>query len=181
MEYLTIQLVTVATAEPAGDLFSSIGVNWTLLGLQTVAFLLLLFILKKFVYPPLAAMLDKRDEAVKASADAAMEAEKHAAEAEARTAELLDEAKREAADIVATAKEEASKTAEEVARKAEARADALLVSARDELAKEVASAKKELATETISLVADVSGKLLGSKIDTAKDAELIAKALKESK
>ena len=180
MEYLTIQLVTVATAEPAGDLFSSIGVNWTLLGLQTVAFLLLLFILKKFVYPPLAAMLDKRDEAVKASADAAMEAEKHAVEAEARTAELLDEAKREAADIVATAKEEASKTAEDVARKAEAKADALLANARDELAKDVASAKKALASETVGLVAEASGKLLGGKIDATKDAELIAKALKES-
>ena len=76
MEYITRQLVTVAsTSEQGGDLFSSLGINWTLLALQTVAFLILLFILKKFVYPPLVAMLDKRDDAVRASADAAMEAE----------------------------------------------------------------------------------------------------------
>ena len=118
-----------STATENSDLFGSLGINWTLLGLQTLAFVILLLILKKFVYPPLVAMLDRRDEVVKASADAAMEAEKHAAEAEARTAELLDEAKREAADIVTTAKEEASKTAEEVARKAEAKADALLANA----------------------------------------------------
>ena len=60
------------TATDNSDLFGSLGINWTLLGLQTLAFLLLLFILKKFVYPPLLAMLDKRDEAVRASADAAM-------------------------------------------------------------------------------------------------------------
>ena len=61
-------------------------------------------------------MLDKRDDAVRASADAAMEAEKHAAEAEARTAELLDEAKQEAADIVSTAKEEAAKSVEDATK-----------------------------------------------------------------
>ena len=70
-----------STATENSDLFGSLGINWTLLGLQTLAFVILLLILKKFVYPPLVAMLDKRDEAVKASADAAMEAEKHAAEA----------------------------------------------------------------------------------------------------
>lgn len=169
------------TATDNSDLFGSLGINWTLLGLQTLAFLLLLFILKRFVYPPLLAMLDKRDEAVRASADAAMEAEKHAAEAEARTAELLDEAKREASEIVATAKEEASNTAEDIARKAEAKAQTMLSSARDELAKDVASAKKALASETIGLVAEASGRLLGGKIDATKDAELIAGALKESK
>ena len=182
MEYITRQLVTVAsTSEQGGDLFSSLGINWTLLGLQTVAFLILLFILKKFVYPPLVAMLDKRDDAVRASADAAMEAEKHAAEAEARTAELLDEAKQEAAEIVSTAKEEAAKSVEDATKKAEAKADAMLASARDELNKEVASAKKALATETIGLVAEASGKILGDKVDAKKDAEIIAKALKGSK
>ena len=95
-----------ANADPAvqaeTNIFTSLGLDWKLLVLQTLAFLLLLWLLKKFVYPPILAMLDKRDAAVKASADAAMEAERYAAEAEARTAELLDEAKHEAAAIVAT-------------------------------------------------------------------------------
>ena len=57
----------------------------------------------------------------------------------------------------------------------------MLASARDELNKEVASAKKALATETIGLVAEASGKILGDKVDAKKDAEIIAKALKGSK
>lgn len=182
MEYITTQLVTIgATAEPSGDLFSSLGINWTLLGLQTLAFLILLFILKKLVYPPLVAMLDKREDAIKASADAAMEAERQAAEAESRTAELFDDAKKEAAAIVATARDEASRLAEDTHEKTQAKADAMLKTAQDEISKEIEGAKSALQSEAMELVAMATGKVLDEKIDTKKDGALIEKALKEAK
>ena len=65
MNQLLIQLAS-APAEKS-DLFSSIGIDWKLLALQTVAFLVLLWILKKWVYPPIAAMLDKREAAIEAA------------------------------------------------------------------------------------------------------------------
>ncbi|NCU29128.1 ATP synthase F0 subunit B [Candidatus Saccharibacteria bacterium] len=179
MEYLLIQArIFGATSQPSGDLMSSLGIDWFMLGFQTLAFLLLLFILKKFVYPPLVAMLDKRDESIKASADAAMQAEQQAAESEARTAEMIDQAKREAAEIVATAKQEATDVAESIHDKAEARAEALIVSARDELNREVESAKKSLKQDTIELVALATGKVLEEKIDSKQDNQIIEKALR---
>ena len=67
--------LTQFAAEPAkADLFSSIGIDWKLLVLQTIAFLLLLVILKKFVYPPIVAMLDRRDEMIKEAYEAAKQA-----------------------------------------------------------------------------------------------------------
>lgn len=170
-----------ATSSEKQDLFGSLGINWQLLLLQTIAFLILLFILRKWVYPPLVNMLDRREEAVRASADAAMEAEKQAAEAEARTAELLDEAKKEASEIVATARDEAARSADETHRKAEAKAEAMLKSAKDELNKEIEAAKKDLKDETLDLVALATGKVLEEKVDAKKDSALISKALKEAK
>lgn len=181
MQYIQDQLTYMAATEPSGDLFGSLGIDWTLLGLQTLAFLVLLFVLKKFVYPPIVSMLDKRDEAIRASADAAMEAEQHAAEAEARTAELLDEAKREAAEIVATAKVEASQTTEDAIKKAELKTESMMSGARDELAKEVETAKRSLEANALELISLATAKVLNEKLDDKKDQSLIEQALKESK
>ena len=175
---MDIAILTFGTAAvEQQDLFSSIGINWTLLGLQVVAFLILLYILRRYVYPPLVAMLDKRDEAVKASADAAMEAERHAAEAETRTAELIDEAKKEAAEIVATAHEEATRTAETIHKKAEHRAEALVQSAKEEIAKEIDGAKKAIKSDALELVAMAAGKVAEVKVDAKVDKALIQQAL----
>ena len=62
MERLVTQFASAeAHATDKADLFGSLGIDWKLLILQSVAFLVLLFVLSKWVYPPLAAMLDKRD------------------------------------------------------------------------------------------------------------------------
>ena len=62
METILTQFASAeAHAAEKADLFSSLGIDWKLLILQTVAFLILLVILRKWVYPPLAAMLDKRE------------------------------------------------------------------------------------------------------------------------
>ena len=180
MEHILIQFASAGVAEKQ-DLFGSLGINWQLLILQTIAFLILLAILKKFVYPPLSSMLDKREDAIRASADAAMEAERHAAEAEARAAELIEEAKKEAAEIVATARDEAAETSDATVKKAENKAEALVNSAREEMAKELAGAKAALKSETIELVALATGKILDEKVDARKDSALIEKALKGTK
>ncbi len=181
MENILIQFATAGSSDSGGDLFSSLGIDWKLLILQSVAFLILLWILKKFVYPPLANMLDKREQDIRASADAAMEAEKHAAEAEARAAKLIDKAKRQAADIVTTARDDALQLTDDAHKKAEAKTESLLKSARDEIGREVESARKALQSETLELVAMASGKILDEKIDTKKDGELIRRAIKGAK
>lgn len=170
-----------AAAAENQDLFGALGINWTLLALQTGAFLLLLIILRKLVYPPLVAMLDKRDKAAKDSADAIAEAEKHASETEARTAELMNEAKREAADIVATAKQEASVMAKKAEEKARAKAEAIAASSLEELNKEVLAAKKMLRGEALELVALATEKVVGKTVSDTVDVRLIETSLKEVK
>jgi len=82
------------------DMFTSLGLDWKALGLQTVAFLVLLVLLRKFVYPPLVEALDKRDAQVRAGAKAARQAQKAADESEARTAAMLKNAQRESRAII---------------------------------------------------------------------------------
>ena len=169
-----------AEAAQKADLFSSLGIDWTLLVLLTIAFLVLLVILRKWVYPPLVAMLDRREKALKQSSEAAQVAKTEAENAEKKTAELLKQARSEAGDIVTTAREEAANIVDEAQSKAVDKAKALVESAHDDIAKEIESARKMLYNETLELVAEATGKVLGEKIDAKKDTKLISEALEEA-
>ena len=179
MKYILLQFANASGGE--SDLFGSLGINWKMLLLQLVAFLILLAILKKWVYPPLVAMLDKRDAQIRESAELAQSAKKEAEAAGEKTAKLLKEARKEATDIVTTARDEATNIVETAHKKATDKADALVESARDEILKEVESAKRALYNDTLELVAEATGAVLGEKVDAKTDSRLIERAIKEAR
>lgn len=164
-----------------GDLFSSIGIDWKLLILQTIAFLILLWFLKKFVYPPLIAMLDKHDAKMAEAADAAREAQKMAADSQAQTEKLLRQARKEAVEIVGTAKDEANDILRRSESKSKAHAEAIVASAKADIQKEIVAAKKSLHNETIELVAAATAKVAGAQIGAGADEALIKDALEKVK
>ena len=112
MQILTLMAEAAKAEHETPGFFEALGIDWKLLVLQTIAFLVLLWFLGKFVYPPLTKMLDKREADIEAGVKAAQAAEKKADEAKSEVEKLLKAARSEASDIVATAKEEAAATVE---------------------------------------------------------------------
>ena len=159
-------------------IFSALGINWMMLIFQIVAFLILVWLLGKFVYPWLLKSVDERQEKIEAASKAAAEAQTAAADAEARVEKLLKKARAEAADIVATAKLESAAALSASEEKAKKRAEQIVADAQSEIAKEVISAKKALHNETIELVALATEKLVGSAVSKTIDESLIRDALK---
>ena len=179
MEKILTQFANSGASEKAG-LFDSLGIDWALLAFQTVAFLILLFVLRKFVYPPMMEMLVKREKDLKAADAAAKSAKENADRAEEMTAEMMRKAREQASDIVASAREEATEVVEEAAKKATAKSEALIKEAHNTIAQEIENAKKDLYNSTLELVAEATGKVLGEKIDAKKDTKLISEALEEA-
>ncbi len=180
MNNLILFANTEATGEKT-DLFSSIGIDWKLLALQTLAFLILLWFLKKFVYPSLVAMLDKREAQIKESVKAAAEAEKNAAEAEAKTAALIKEARKQADEMLDSAKTEAAGLVEGAEKKSRERAEQIMKNAEAEIAMSVTAAKKALRKETVELVAEATEKVVGKAVNASVDKKVVADALEEVK
>ena len=180
MKTIVIQFAATESAESA-DLFASLGIDWKLLVLQTVAFLILLAILRKWVYPPLVAMLDRREAAIKAGAEAADEAKRAANRAEADVAALLENARYEAAAIVATAKTEASAMVSAAEEKSKKKAEALVAAARHDIETEVKSARDQLHNEMVGLVGLATEKVVSKSMTDTIDASLIKTSLKEAK
>jgi F-type H+-transporting ATPase subunit b len=178
---MTILTNLASTEAKSGGFFDALGIDWTLLVIQTLAFLVLLWFLAKFVYPPLTRMLEKRDADIEAGVKAAQSAEKKADETKAEIAKLLKAARTEASDIVSTAKEEAAAAVETADAKAKTRTERILADAHDQIEKDILGAKKALHNETLDLVALATEKVVGKTISAQVDEGVISAAVKEAK
>lgn len=165
----------------ASDIFSALGIDWKMLVFQVIGFVILVWLMAKFVYPPLLKTIDKRQEQIEASSEAAKEAEEKASKASKEITKLLAEARKEASEIVTTAKEEATALASETEAKSKAESERIVAAAQDTIAKEVLAAKKALHNETIELVATATEKVVGKTVNATVDAKVIKTALEESK
>ena len=74
-------------------------------------------------------------------------------------------------------KTEAAGIVESAEEKAVRRAEQIVADAHDKLQNDVAAAREALRHETIELVAAATEKVIGEKLDTKKDAQLIDQAL----
>lgn len=176
---MQILFAATETAEQSASIFEALGINWQLLVTQGLAFLVLVFLLGKFVYPALIKAIETRRAAIEASMEEAKEAQAALEKAEASAAKLLATARKEADDILDRSRQESTAMVAEAETKAKARADQIVKSARTQLEADVAKARAALKQDTIKLVALATEKIVHEKLDERKDATLISEALKE--
>lgn len=175
-----IYLLASTDTGAAGDLFDMLGIDVATLIFQIIAFLILVVVLGKWVYPIFVGIIDKREADIAASAKAADDAKKAADAAGSEVADMLAEARVEAADIVAAAKTESTVMIDTAEKKAKKKAESIVSAARDDISNEIAGARKELYNEMIDLVTHATEKVVGSEVTRKVDASLISNAVKES-
>ncbi|MCR5700229.1 MAG: F0F1 ATP synthase subunit B [Candidatus Saccharibacteria bacterium] len=174
-------LTQFAEAEAeGGDLFGTLGIDWTALLLQTISFIILVIILAKWIYPPIAAMLDRHDKKIEDAMKAAEDAQKHASESEAKTAELLEQSRIDAAGIIEAAKVEAAEIVSKAEEDATTKAEVIVSNARADLERDVEQARAALRGEMVDLVALATEKIIDTKIDAA-DEKIINSVIEEHK
>lgn len=178
--FTNLTYMAAADTSEAG-LFESLGIDWMTMLFQAIAFLLLLALLSKFVFPVLVKMVDDREAKIAEGQKAAEAATKQAESAKDDISKLLKQARQEAAEIVATAKDQADKMSADSDKKAKDRAERIVAAASDDIAKQVDIAKKTLRNETIDLVALATEKVAGAAVSKAVDEKQISAAIKETK
>lgn len=179
MNFLSQFAAEAATADK--DLFAALGIDWRLLILQIIAFLLLVFLLGKFVYPWLMKSVDERQAGIEAAAKATAEAQKAAEDNKEAVAELLADARKEAGEIIGTAKLESAELLSASEQKAKKVAERIVADAQNQLDKDVATARQTLYNDTLELVGLATEKVIHQKLDKKTDGELIARLVKDAK
>lgn len=166
-----------AHSEESAGLLGALGINGKLFITQLLAFLVLVAILRKFVYPFLVRAIDERRESIEEGLKQAKEAQEASEKAEANIQQLLVDARKQADDIIARSHAEATTQVTEAEEKARHRAEQIVKDAHTQLQADVAKARTALKKDTAELVALATERILHEKVDSAKDEQLINRAL----
>jgi F-type H+-transporting ATPase subunit b len=142
----------------------SLGIQWKILLAQTVSFSLVFFVLWRFAYRPIFAMLEARRQKI---AEGMADAEKIKAElahTEAERKRILALAGDQANELIEQARTAAARVREVETQKAIAAAEQIVTRAREAAAQDharmLAELKREVGRLVVQTTATVTGKIL---------------------
>ncbi|MGL5019904.1 MAG: F0F1 ATP synthase subunit B [Luteolibacter sp.] len=163
----------------AGEIMRTFNVSWTLFISQCVSFLIVAFLLKKFAFGPIQAMLEERRGKIAEGEDKLKRIEKQLADSEATTAAAIAKANDEAVRLINEAKQGAAAFSEQKSQEAIASAQQILAKAeaaakadRDRLSSEL---KREFGRLVAATTSQVTGKILTSDDQKRINEDALAK------
>lgn len=157
-----------------------LGLNLPGLIAQFVNFGILLFILWRFVLPPVQRMLDERRQRIQESLDAAERMRAQATETEKMLEEQREEGRRQAQQIIGQAQEIARRIEAEARAQAQQEAEALIARARTEIQLERDGAIAELRREFADITVAAAEKVINQSLDRTAHKRLIDDVLASS-
>jgi F-type H+-transporting ATPase subunit b len=161
--------------------FEAFGVDVWKLGFQIVNFLLLLYLLNRFLFKPVLKLLDERESRIKKGLEDAEAAARDRELAHAEREAALDEARKEAQAMIARATKIADDSRVEILAEAKAQAEKVTSRATEEITAEKERAMAELRATVADLALEAAGKLVRSEMDTATQRRLVEEFLAEVK
>jgi F-type H+-transporting ATPase subunit b len=160
---------------------NGLGINAWFLGSQIVSFLILYYILRRWVFPAIMNTLDQRAQRIREGIENADKAEKKLAEAEIRVNQMLDDARKEAAQTIAQATTAAQHVRDEIVQAAQQRRDEIVQQAQVRIQQEEAQARAELRRQVADISIRAAGRVIGASLDDARHRRLVEDFVSSSK
>jgi F-type H+-transporting ATPase subunit b len=157
-----------------------IGLNLPGLLAQFINFGILLFILWRFVLPPVQRILDERRQRIQESLDAAERMRAQASETEKLLEQQREEGRQQAQQIIAQAQEIARRIEAEAREQAQRDADALVTRAKAEIQLERDGAIAELRREFADITVNAAERVINQSLDRQAHRRLIDDVLSSS-
>src|SRR6201987_6334964 len=140
------------------------GWNWKLFLSQVISFCIVAFLLQRFAYKPILAVLEERRRKIEEGQINAEKIRKELAEAEKRYQEIVAKANADAQRMIDEARESSAHVAERKQQEAIASAEQILAKAKEAAAleheRQMQSLKRELGHLVVETTAKVTGKVL---------------------
>lgn len=160
------------------DIFNQFGVKPVLLTAQVVNFLILLFILKRFLYKPVLKVLEERKKRIEESLKNAQEIEERLLRTQEESDKIIAKTLKEAQKILDQTNEQAAQILEGANKTAEQ----ILLKATED-GKKIVELQKEMLMRQVrenvgSLVTMVIEKVTGKRITKQDQTEIIEKEVK---
>lgn len=147
---------------------------------QTLLFVALLLLLKKFAWKPILDAVNERETSIKDSLSAAEKARDDMEAVQADNKRILKEARAERDALLAEAKTASIQIVNQAKEDAEAAADKITAQAQETIQNEKIVAINELKGQVASLSIDIAEKVIQTELkDKATQEQLVAQLVKE--
>ena len=148
---------------------------------STIAFLVVLFLLRKMAWAPILTALKEREESIATALNEADKARSEMSALQADNERLLQEARAERDGMLREAREMADKLVADAKGKAKEEAAREAESAREAIATERKAAVAELKSEVAKLSVSIAEQLIRAELaDAGKQEALVSKLIDES-
>lgn len=154
------------------------NLNATIIG-QSIAFAFFVWFCMKYVWPPITAILQERQEKIADGLEAAERAQRDLGLAQNKAADELREAKQQSAALIEQANKRANQIVEEAKDKAREEGQRLITGAKAEIDMELQRAKEALRSQVAAIAVSGAERILGKAIDQAANEELMKKLADE--
>lgn len=163
------------------ELIQNFGINPYLLGAQIINFLIVFYVLKRFLYKPILHTLKTREATIKKGLEEAERARQLLEEAEAKESKLLQKAQAEAKKLISDAKSESQALLAQAEEKTRAQTEQMLKEAKLQINEDMKKAEKQLSANITTLAVHVLEKSIADIFSQDEQEIVIKKAIKKLK
>ena len=146
---------------------------------QTLCFLLLFFLLRKFAWKHILALLDERKERIAGEFRGIEELRREAEAQKQEYARKLEEIESLAQARINAAVIEADRLAQEISLNAGKESQKLIENAREQISHEIVRAKEELRVSVVDLAIGATEKIISEKLSRREEEKIVADFLQE--
>jgi F-type H+-transporting ATPase subunit b len=140
---------------------------------QAIGFLILLWLLNRFVFTPIFAILDERQKTIQETYDQLDQDRARMEETRRQYEERLAAIESDARERIQAAVKEAQQLRDNLVADAQKQAESIVESGRNEVERERQKAFLEMRGQIVSLTVAAAGKLVGESLDDARHAKLV--------
>ena len=134
------------------EIINNFGLDPILLGAQIVNFLIIFYVLKRFLYKPVLGVLRKREDTIKDGLKQAEDGKKLLDDAQKKEKEILKNAQNQSQQMLDDAKTQANELSKQIEDRAKKHADEIILTASEKIDQDLINAEKRL-TEHVSRLA----------------------------
>ena len=144
---------------------------------QTLLFVAMLFILKKYAWKPILDAVNEREEGIKKALESAVQAKKEMASMNADNEKLLQEARSERDAMLKEAREIKAKLIGDAKDEAKSEADKIIIQAQAAIQSEKKAAIAEIKDQVASLSIDIAEKVTKQALSRDDQQQKLVKDL----
>ena len=163
------------------DILKNFGVDPVMVGAQIINFLIIFYLLKKFLYKPVLGMLKKRADKIEEGLKQAEESRVMLEKTLEEEKKILTKAQDEAKKIIEQSRSQATEVSQRIEEDTKKQAEKILIEAKEQIDQESKATEQRLSEHVSRLAENMLTKSLEGFFGEKEQKEITAKVVKQIK